>query len=85
MTSLVHSIRRRTLVVGLAVASFGVASGSAYAAPAVVQLGYGPRRSAKTRTVARIRTRPKKVVERTAVRCDVAIGASHSGDLWRCD
>ncbi len=84
MTSVVHSIRRRTLVVGLTVASFVVASGSAYAAPAVVQLGDGPP-SAKTRTVARIPTRPKKVIERIAVRCDVAIGASHSGDLWRCE
>ena len=59
MTSLVHSIRRRTLVVGLTVASFVVASGSAYAAPAVVQLGDGPA-SAKTRTVARIPTRPEE-------------------------
>ena len=50
MTSLVNSIRRRTLVVGLAVASFAGASGalaslesgSDYAAPEVVQLGYGP-------------------------------------------
>ena len=50
MTSLVHSIRRRTVVVGLAVASFAGASGalaslesgSDYAAPEVVQLGYGP-------------------------------------------
>ena len=50
MTSLVHSIRRRTLVLGLAVASFAGASGalaslesgSDYAAPEVVQLGYGP-------------------------------------------
>ncbi len=50
MTSLVHSIRRRTLVLGLAVASFAGASGalatlesgSDYATPEVVQLGYGP-------------------------------------------
>ena len=33
MTSLVRSIRRRTLVVGLVVASFAGASASAYAAP----------------------------------------------------
>ena len=50
MTSLVSLIRRRTLVVGLAVASFAGASGalasleggSDYAAPEVMQLGYGP-------------------------------------------
>ena len=34
MSTLVHSIRRRTLVVGLVVASFAGASGSAYAASA---------------------------------------------------
>ncbi len=50
MTSLVHSIRRRILVAGLVVASFAGASGalaslesgSDYAAPEVLQLGYGP-------------------------------------------
>ncbi len=50
MTSLVHSIRRRTLLAGLVVASFAGAggalasleSGSDYAAPEVLQLGYGP-------------------------------------------
>jgi len=50
LTSLVHSIRRRTLVVALAVASFAgpsgafasLESGSDYGAPEVVQLGYGP-------------------------------------------
>lgn len=50
MTSLVHSIRRSTLVVCLAVASLAGASGalatlesgSDYAAPEVLQLGYGP-------------------------------------------
>jgi hypothetical protein len=50
MTSLVYSIRRRALVVGLAVASLAGASGalasfesgSDYAAPEIVQLGYGP-------------------------------------------
>ena len=50
MTSLVHSIRRRTLVVGLTVASLAGASGafaslesgSDYAAPEIIQLGYGP-------------------------------------------
>ena len=83
MTSPVHSIRRRALVVGLAVASFVGASGSAYAAPAVVQLGDGPP-SAKTRTMARIPKRPNKVVERLVVRCDVPVSTSHEGDLWRC-
>ena len=50
MNSLVNSIRRRTLVVGLVVASFAAASGafassgsgSDYAAPEIIQLGYGP-------------------------------------------
>jgi hypothetical protein len=50
MTSLVHSIRRRTLVACLAVASLAGASGalasletgSDYASPEVLQLGYGP-------------------------------------------
>lgn len=50
MTSLVSSVRRRALVVGLAVASLAGASGalasfeggSDYAAPEIVQLGYGP-------------------------------------------
>ena len=84
MTSLVHSIRRRTLVACLVVASFVGASGSAFAAPAVVQLGDGPP-SAKIRTVSMIPKRPKKAVERIAVRCDVPIGTSHSGDLWRCE
>ena len=50
MTSLIHSIRRRTVVAGLVVASFAGAggafasldSGSAYADPEVLQLGYGP-------------------------------------------
>jgi hypothetical protein len=50
MTSLVHSIRRRSLVACLAVAALAgaggalasVESGSDYAAPEVLQLGYGP-------------------------------------------
>jgi hypothetical protein len=50
MTSLVHSIRRRTLVACLAVASLAGASGalasletgSDYASPEVLQLGFGP-------------------------------------------
>ena len=60
MTSLVHSIRRRTLVVGLAVASLAGASGalasresgSDYADPEIIQLGYGPGGPAGGRTVA---------------------------------
>ena len=86
MTSLVSSVRRRTLVVGLVVASFAAASGSAYAAPG---LDYYPPPggppTAKTRT-AKVPKRPKTVnVERIAVRCDVPVGTSHSGDLWRCE
>ena len=50
MTSPVRSIRRRTLVACLAVASLAgatgalasIESGSDYAAPEVLQLGYGP-------------------------------------------
>ena len=50
MTDMLDSIRRRTLVVGIAVASLAGAggalasleSGSDYAAPEIVQLGYGP-------------------------------------------
>jgi hypothetical protein len=50
MTDTLDSIRSRTLVVGLAVASFAGVSGalasfeggSDYAAPEVVQLGFGP-------------------------------------------
>ena len=87
MTSLVHSIRRRTLVVGLVVASFAAASGSAYAAPEVVQAGYGPpggHPSAKARTMAKVPKR-QKAIERPTVRCDVPAGTSHPGDLWRCE
>ena len=40
MSTLVHSIRRRTLVVGLVVASFAGASGSAFAASAPSPYGY---------------------------------------------
>ena len=40
MSTLVHSIRRRTLVVGLLVASFAGASGSAFAASAPSPYGY---------------------------------------------
>jgi hypothetical protein len=88
MTSLVHSIRRRTLVVGLAVAPLAGASGalaslesgSDYAASDVVQLGYGPGGppSADVRTVA-------DVPERATVRCDVPVGTSHPIDSWRCE
>ena len=42
MSTLVHSIRRRALVVGLVVASLAGASGSAYAASAAAQLSNGP-------------------------------------------
>jgi hypothetical protein len=84
MTSLVHPIRRRTLVVGLVVASFAGVTGSAYAAPQVVQLGDGPP-SAKISTVKRIPKRPKVVVQRTDVRCDVSVGTAHPSDLWRCE
>ena len=83
MTSLVSSIRRRSLVVGLAVASLAgtsgalasLESGSDYAAPEVVQLGFGPGGppSAGIRTFAELPTRP-------AVRCD-AEGTSH----MRCE
>ena len=40
MSTLVHSIRRRTLVVGLVVASFAGASGSAFAASEASPYGY---------------------------------------------
>ena len=84
MTTLGHSIRRRTLVVGLLVASFAGATGSAYAAPA----HHGPpggRPSAKIQT-APVPKRPKAVVvERTVVRCDVSVSAAHPDDLWRCE
>jgi hypothetical protein len=83
MTSFVHSLRRRTLVVGLMVASFAGASSSAYAAPPFVQFGDGPP-STKIRT-AKIPKRPKVVVERTIVRCDVSVDTAHPGDLWRCE
>jgi hypothetical protein len=50
MTDMLDSIRRRTLVVGIAVASLAgvggalasLEGGSDYGAPEVVQLGYGP-------------------------------------------
>ncbi len=87
MTSLVHSIRRRTLVVCLAVASLAGASGalaslesgSNYADPEVVQLGYGPGGPPSVNpTVAVLREGP-------AIRCDVAEGTAHPIDLWRCE
>jgi hypothetical protein len=88
MTSIVHSLRRRTLVVGLAVASLAGAggalasleSGSDYAEPEIMQLGYGPggAPSASVRTFS-------ELPEREAVRCDVPVGASHPIDLWRCE
>lgn len=87
MTSIVHSLRR-TLVVGLAVASFAGAggalasleSGSDYAAPEIMQLGYGPGGAPATS----VRTF-SELPEREAVRCDVPVGVSHAIDLWRCE
>jgi hypothetical protein len=162
MSTLVHSIRRRALVVGLVVASLA-ASGSAYAASAAPQLSnrplpikitgvvdgslygyansytptpkfhaaaqlsnrpvpttitrvvdgslygyansytplptkitglvdgslYGYANSytptPKFRKVPKIPQRPKVVVERTVVRCDVPVGTAHADDLWRCE
>jgi hypothetical protein len=86
MTTLGHSIRRRTLVVGLVVASFAGATGSAYAAPGLAHRGPpGGPRPAKIRMVAKVAQIPKLVVERTVVRCDVPAGTAHPGDLWRCE
>jgi hypothetical protein len=153
MSTLVHSIRRRALVVGLVVASLAGASGSAYAASAAAQLSDGPLPTKITgvvdgslygyansytpapkfhavrgvvdgslygyansytptpkfhavrgvvdgslygyansytptptfHKVPKIPQRPKVVVERTVVRCDVPVGTAHAGDLWRCE
>ena len=149
MSTLVHSIRRRALVVGLVVASLAGASGSANAASAAAQLSnrtlpttitrvvdgslygfansYTPRstkvtgvvdgslygfansytpRSTKVTSVVdgslygfansytprptshKVRSlpqRPKVVVERTVVRCDVSVGTAHADDMWRCE
>lgn len=103
MSTLVHSICRRTLVVGLVVASFAGASGSAFAAfgppsPYGYAMQYTPKASAKKipeslygyamqytpkAKVKKIAQRPKVVIERTGVRCDVSI--AHADDPWRCE
>ena len=124
MSTLVHSIRRRTLVVGLVVASFAGASGSAFAASEASPYGYAmqytpkasaqkvaqspygyavqytPKASAQKipeslygyamqytpkASVKKIAQRPKVVVERTVVRCDVPVGDARAGDLARCE
>ena len=104
MSTLVHSIRRRTLVVGLVVASFAGASGSAFAASVPSPYGYAmqytPKASAQKipeslygyamqytpkASAQKIAQRPKVVVERTGVRCDVSIGTAHADDLERCE
>ena len=140
MSTLVHSICRRTLVVGLVVASFAGASGSAYAASAAAQLSDGPQPTKTTGVVdgslygyansytpkpklhavspygyamqytpkapvqkagqslygyamqytpkapvKKVPQRPKVVVERTDVLCDVLVGTAHAGDLRRCE
>jgi len=93
MATPVRSIRRRTLVVGLAVASFAGAggtlasleSGSASAAPEVVQLSYGPPIAHPIAKKSAIVPKRPKVVAQTAVRCDVPAGTAHAGDLWRCE
>jgi hypothetical protein len=91
------------LVVGLVVASFAGASGSAFAAiappsPYGYAMQYTPKASAQKipeslygyamqytpkEKVKKIAQRPKVVVERTGVRCDVSI--AHADDPWRCE
>jgi hypothetical protein len=83
MTSLIHSIRRRTVVAGLVVASFAGAggalasldSGSDYADPEVLQLGYGPGGPppVSIRTVAN--------PEPSSVPCE----APHTPSQWVCE
>ena len=83
MTSLVSSTRRRMLVVGLAVASLAGASGalasleggSDYAAPEVLQLGYGPGGppSVGIRMAAEVPQGP------IVVRCDASDDTSYMG------
>lgn len=103
MSTLVQSIRRRTLVVGLVVASFAVASGSAFAASAASPYGYAmhytPKAQVKKvpeslygyamhytpKAQVKIAQRPKVVVVRTGVRCDVSISTAHAGELARCE
>ena len=84
MSTLVHSIRRRTLVVGLVVASFAGASGSAFAASAPSPYGYAMQYTPKA-PAQKIAQRPEVVVERTDVLCDVLVGTAHAGDLRRCE
>ena len=55
----------------------GIVDGSLYG----YANSYTPTRS----TSAKIPQRPKVVVERTGVRCDVAIGTAYADDLWRCE
>ena len=104
MSTLVHSICRRTLVVGLVVASFAGASGSAFAASAASPYGYAMQYTPKAPVqkagqslygyamqytpkapVQKVPQRPKVVVERTDVLCDVLVGTAHAGDLRRCE
>ena len=124
MSTLVHSICRRTLVVGLVVASFAGASGSAFAASAASPYGYAMQYTPKALVknvpqspygyamqytpkapvqkvrqslygyamqytpkapVKKVPQRPKVVVERTDVLCDVLVGTAHAGDLRRCE
>ena len=84
MSTLVHSICGRTLVVGLVVASFAGASGSAFAASAASPYGYAMQYTPKA-PVKKVPQRPKVVVERTDVLCDVLVGTAHAGDLRRCE
>ncbi len=84
MTSLARSIRRRTLVASLVVASLAGASGafasfesgSDYAAPEVLQLGYGP--GGPPSTVSTLVGHPEGPI---VVRCD----AWEDGSYMRCE
>ena len=46
---------------------------------------YGYANSYTPTRVRKIPQRPKVVVERTGVRCDVAIATAYADDLWRCE
>jgi hypothetical protein len=82
MTSLVNSIRRRILVTGLVVASLAGASGalasfesgSDYADPEVLQLGYGP---GGPPAVEGIRTSVEAPQGPVVVRCDASDDRSY--------